>query len=95
MILNMDSAARAHDEAPSYTGETINADVGWELERLREAGIARVIVVDLTRPELRVPVARVVIPGLEALSTAPGYVPGLRARARIANTADSPVPATS
>jgi ribosomal protein S12 methylthiotransferase accessory factor len=52
-----------------------------------------VIVVDLTRSELRVPVARVVIPGLEALSTAPGYVPGLRARARIANPADSPVPA--
>jgi ribosomal protein S12 methylthiotransferase accessory factor len=80
MILSTGRATRAHGEAPSYTGETINADVGWELERLREAGIARVIVVDLTRSELRVPVARVVIPGLEALSTAPGYGPGLRAR---------------
>jgi ribosomal protein S12 methylthiotransferase accessory factor YcaO len=61
----------------------LNADVNWELERLRQAGIERVIVVDLTRPELRVPVVRVVIPGLEARSTVPGYAPGWRARTRL------------
>ena len=55
--------------------------VAWLLERLRAAGIKCVAVVDLTHPGLRVPVVRVVIPGLEALHDAPGYLPGARARA--------------
>jgi ribosomal protein S12 methylthiotransferase accessory factor YcaO len=50
------------------------------LARLRAAGLDRVITVDLTRPEFRVPVLRVVVPGLEALCLEPGYAPGERAR---------------
>jgi ribosomal protein S12 methylthiotransferase accessory factor len=67
---------------PDWQTDTFDADLIWELERLRDAGIERVVVVDLTRPELRIPVVRVVIPGLEGL-IAGGYVPGPRARARI------------
>jgi ribosomal protein S12 methylthiotransferase accessory factor len=45
-----------------------------------------VVVVDLSRQELPVAVVRVLIPGLEGLHDAPGYVPGARAttlRARL------------
>ena len=68
--------------AVARLGTRSDADLAWELERLRAAGIEQVVVVDLTRPELRIPVVKVVIPGLEGLITG-GYVPGLRARARM------------
>ena len=51
------------------------------LDRLRAAGIGRVIAVDLTRPEIGIPVVRVVIPGLEGVGEASNYAPGARARA--------------
>jgi ribosomal protein S12 methylthiotransferase accessory factor len=74
-------------EIASFEGATLNEDVAWELTRLRSAGIARVIIVDLTKPELRVPVVRVVIPGLEPKALISDYVPGPRARAILENCA--------
>jgi len=65
---------------PSWDGETFDDDVSWELERLGAAGIERVVVVDLTRPEFGVPVVRVVIPGLEFLDDHGPYRYGERAR---------------
>jgi ribosomal protein S12 methylthiotransferase accessory factor len=79
-LFNSGDSVRAFGDAPSYESDTFNADLNWELERLRGAGIERVVVVDLTVRELRVPVTRVVIPGLEPLRTASGYTPGPRAR---------------
>ena len=38
---------------------------------------------ELTLPGFAIPVVRVVIPGLESLHDAPGYVPGARARGQI------------
>jgi ribosomal protein S12 methylthiotransferase accessory factor len=64
----------------SWAGDTFEDDVAWELEKLRAAGIERAIVVDLTKPEFRVPVVRVVIPGLEFASSHDTYHPGRRAR---------------
>jgi len=55
-------------------------DIEWTLARLRGVGLEQVIVVDLTKRELGIPVVRVVIPGCESLDEAPGYVPGPRAR---------------
>ncbi len=72
---------RSFRDVPSQESATFERDVAWLLERLRAAGIKCVAVVDLTHPGLRVPVVRVVIPGLEALHDAPGYLPGARARA--------------
>lgn len=51
------------------------------LAALRSAGLRQVAVVDLTRPELGLPVVRVVVPGLESMWDAPGYTPGPRAQA--------------
>ena len=67
----------------SHRGETLADDIAWELERLRAVGIEEVVVVDLTRPEFGVAVARVIVPGLEGIDGSPRFAPGERARARL------------
>jgi YcaO-like protein with predicted kinase domain len=69
---------RRYHDVPTFEGETFEADVAWELDRLRAVGVERVVMVDLTRPGCGLPVVRVVIPGLEA-ENGPGYVYGARA----------------
>ena len=64
----------------NFVSDDLGQDMRWELERLRAAGMARVVVVDLTRPEFGIPVVRVVIPGLEGDIKHPHYIPGPRAR---------------
>ncbi|HMA94201.1 MAG TPA: YcaO-like family protein, partial [Polyangiaceae bacterium] len=66
---------------PTYAATTFEQDVAWLLACLRRVGLEEVIAVDLSRPELPVSVVRVIIPGLEGLCDAPGYVPGARATA--------------
>ena len=75
--------ARSFHDAPTVAHAGIGDDVAWQVDRLRGAGIDAVFVVDLTRPEFGIPVVRVLVPGLEGVATAPGYVPGRRARAVI------------
>ncbi len=75
-----ETSARSFRDVPTFEGDSVDADVSWELERLRAAGITQVAVVDLTRREFGIPVVRVLIPGLEPTHEAPGYVPGPRAR---------------
>ena len=81
-LIAADPPRRRFQDVPTFEGETFDADVAWELERLQAAGIRQVAVIDLTRREIRVPVVRVVIPGLEGVSGQPGYAHGARARAR-------------
>ncbi len=71
---------RSFLDVPTRDTETFNDDIAWELERLHSAGIGRVIVVDLTKPVFRLPVARVVVPGLEGSDHVPGYALGARAQ---------------
>jgi YcaO-like protein with predicted kinase domain len=77
----MTSATRRFGGAPSWDSDTFDEDLDWELERLRGAGVSRVIVVDLTKDVFKLPVARVIIPGLEGHHRVPGYLPGKRALA--------------
>jgi YcaO-like protein with predicted kinase domain len=74
---------RIFAEIPTWEAKTFEEDVEWQLNCLRKAGVRRVVVVDLTRPEFGLPVVRVVTPGLEPMF-GPGYVPGSRARAVLA-----------
>jgi YcaO-like protein with predicted kinase domain len=67
--------------APHHPAATLREDVLWELDRLRSAGIAQVVALDLTRQEIGIPVVRMVIPGLEGVAEANSYAPGARARA--------------
>src|SRR5690606_39104316 len=50
---------------PSFDSDDFLTDINCVLDRLAAAGLSRVIVVDLTRPEIGIPVVRVVVPGLE------------------------------
>jgi ribosomal protein S12 methylthiotransferase accessory factor len=83
--VNRPDPGRGFADGPDWTAETFDEDVSWQLERLRSVGVERVVVVDLTKPELGIPVVRVVIPGLEVAHLGPGlYGLGRRARAVIA-----------
>jgi ribosomal protein S12 methylthiotransferase accessory factor len=79
--LAADTARRDFHDVPTWEGETLEHDVAWELKRLRAAGLERVIVVDLTKPEFGLPVVRVIVPGLEARGVVPNCQYGRRARA--------------
>jgi ribosomal protein S12 methylthiotransferase accessory factor len=75
-------ARRTFRAAPSRAGVTLRDDLDMALALLSAAGVRQVAHVDLTRPEFGIPVARVVIPGLEGPWTPAGgeYTPGARAR---------------
>jgi YcaO-like protein with predicted kinase domain len=78
------SHARTFADVPGWQNDTFDADIACELEGLRQAGIEEVVVVDLSSAAFGIPVVRVIIPGLESADKSPDYMPGLRARARIA-----------
>lgn len=61
---------------------SLGEDVDWMLGQLKAVGIGQVISVDLTKPQFGVPVARVVIPGLEGPDDHDDYCPGPRALAK-------------
>jgi ribosomal protein S12 methylthiotransferase accessory factor len=66
---------------PSFAADDLAADLRWALERLKAAGLERVVAVDLTRSEFAIPVVRLVVPGLEWDPHHPNYRPGPRAQA--------------
>jgi YcaO-like protein with predicted kinase domain len=74
------ASPRAFCDVPTHEAVTCADDLDWMLGRLRAVHIAEVITLDLTRPEVGVPVVRVVIPGLEGPDDHDAYVPGPRAR---------------
>lgn len=76
--------ARAEFAAlPSPAGPTLRGDVACVLAALAQRGLNEVIHVDLTQPRFGVPVARVIVAGLEGPAHASDidYVPGARAMA--------------
>ena len=74
------TGGRNFHNAPSYQGRNFEEDMRLLLDRLRSAGIEEVVVVDLTKPEFKIPVVRVIIPGLEGIDSSARYVPGERLR---------------
>lgn len=81
-LMDGHSPAREFADVPTFESESLAEDLDWCLARLRAAAIRQVLVVDLTKKHLGVPVVRVVIPGLEGpFEHEQGdYVPGTRAR---------------
>ena len=53
-------------EIKSWQHDFIDDDVRFLLRRMKSAGFDKVIAVDLTRPELRIPVIRIIVPRAEA-----------------------------
>ncbi len=72
---------RDFESVDRFVFDTFEAEVAWLLDRLKTAGLRQAIAVDLTRPEIGLPVVRVVVPGLEGSDHHADYVPGERARA--------------
>jgi len=68
------------DARPSLAADTFEEDIAHLLDAVRAVGVEQVVVVDLTRPDIGLPVARVVVPGLEGPG---GHLPGARARHKI------------
>jgi ribosomal protein S12 methylthiotransferase accessory factor len=52
------------EAVPTFQSDDLREDLRYVLERLKRAGAAQVIAVDLTRPEFDIPVVRVRVPGL-------------------------------
>jgi ribosomal protein S12 methylthiotransferase accessory factor len=71
---------RSFGDVPHLCTDDLADDVQCELQRLRAVGVDRVIAVDLSRADIRVPVARIVVPGLEWDCSQRSYAPGPRAR---------------
>jgi YcaO-like protein with predicted kinase domain len=71
----------ARFDARSLATPTFEGDVAVMLERLRAYGVSSVVVVPLTRPELGLPVVKVMAAGLESYLFDPAFRPGARAQA--------------
>ncbi len=52
-------------ELESFESDDILEDINHVIKKLKSAGLKEVIVVDLTRSEVKVPAVRVIVPGLE------------------------------
>ena len=75
-------AERSFADVAHVPGESIDEDVAHELDALKAIGAPRVILVDLTRPGIGIPVVRMVVAGLEGWADRDDrVVPGPRRRA--------------
>jgi ribosomal protein S12 methylthiotransferase accessory factor len=84
MMRSLHEPMRRFQDAPSREHDTFDEDIAWELRCLRAVGIERVVAVDLTKSAFGLPVARIVIPGLEGPTEhLTNYVDGARGRARM------------
>ncbi|NYH89991.1 ribosomal protein S12 methylthiotransferase accessory factor [Actinopolymorpha rutila] len=63
--LDHDGTLRTFGDGDRQDFATFDEEIDWQLRRLEAAGIESAVVVDLTRPEFGLPVARLVVPGLE------------------------------
>ena len=88
-FLNATGSQRDFTHVPSFESSAIEEDLRWMLARLRAVGIDQVIAVDLTRASISIPVARVIVPGLEGVMDEDDgdYAPGPRARRCLLGTA--------
>jgi ribosomal protein S12 methylthiotransferase accessory factor len=54
------------DEIASYQHPSVNDDVEFIIERMRQSGFEQAVVVDITRQEVGIPAVRVIVPRSEA-----------------------------
>ncbi len=59
------SPTKSFHEIESFESDDFLQDIKYMIEKLEKAGLDRVVVVDLSREEIGVPVVRVIVPGLE------------------------------
>ena len=64
----------------TFFNEDILDDIKLILSRLKNVGLSQVIIVDLTNPDIGIPVVRAIVPGLETFKITKSIM-GMRARA--------------
>ncbi len=78
-MMSKNAGLRSFDKVPTRRNETLKADLDNLLVGLKHAGITQVAAVDMSRPDHKVPVVRIIIPGLEAPHDDITYQAGERA----------------
>ena len=58
---------RSMDEVPTWSSDDLAEDGRWVLSRVRDGGFDQVLAVDLTMPELGIPVVSVIIPAADSM----------------------------
>lgn len=81
-LMGSATAQVAFESVSDKSFDTVSDDIEWVLQNLVQAGIDEVIWIDLSLAQINIPVARVIVPGLEGPydSTSGDYVPGERAQ---------------
>lgn len=70
----------AFSKVQTFFNEDILDDIKLILSRLKSVGLPQAIIVDLTNPEIGIPVVRAIVPGLETFKITKSVM-GMRARA--------------
>jgi ribosomal protein S12 methylthiotransferase accessory factor len=78
-----DNGTIPYGNVTSSDSDDFKKDIEFIIESLKKQGLDRVIVVDLTREEIGIPVVRVIVPGLEVFAMDPA-----RKGERVKNAAD-------
>jgi len=78
-----DNGTIPYEDVSSSDSDDFKKDIEFIIESLKKQGLDRVIVVDLTREEIGIPVVRVIVPGLEVFAMDPE-----RKGERVKNAAD-------
>ncbi|MDR3435527.1 YcaO-like family protein [Telmatospirillum sp.] len=75
--------ARSWDDVADYQADNFDDDLAFILDRLRAVGVTQAAALEFPVRIPGISVVRIIVPGLEGLHDAPGYVPGRRAEARL------------
>ncbi len=78
--IRLGATVRDFNQIGGWKCRSLRGDLGELRQRLANVGIEDVVVVDLTRAEIGIPVVRVVVPGLEGVDNTTNYALGLRGR---------------
>jgi ribosomal protein S12 methylthiotransferase accessory factor len=71
-------------QVPTFDNTAIRDDISHTVSGLARAGLGQVLALDLTRPDIGIPVARVIVPGLEGVYQGGEFLPGERGKAALA-----------
>jgi YcaO-like protein with predicted kinase domain len=83
------SGARSFGDVPTRVADSVAADLDHVVTQLEQAGLDRVIFLELGKRGMPFSVVRMIVPGLEGPTDSPSYVPGRRARALLESHASS------
>ena len=72
---------RRFEDVPDFCSKTFEEDLQHLISRLAAAHLTEIVMIDLTRPSIGIPVVRVIVPGLEGMNDFCTCKPGARARA--------------